>query len=112
MMLRKGKNIIFFIILLVFFISIMSSSFSSAPPANGYDWERMPKSEKIAYCEILIYGMVGIGNPKYNSQQINAAAKYFTGRINFYYSQHSGNLSIEKAASWAWPETKNLLDSL
>ncbi len=102
------KNILVWAVF-VSFLYCVFLGYASEPPKNGYDWDAMPKAEKIAYCGILIYGMVGVGNPDYTSRQIKAVANYFAGRINFYYKENPLKMPIERAAAWAWPETSKLL---
>ena len=102
-----------FIFLIVFAYSLchIFSIYASGIPKNGYDWNAMPKSEKVSYCGILVYNMVGVGNTQYTSSRIKNAAYYFAGRINYYYKNKPLETPIEKAAAWAWPETLKLLNN-
>ena len=104
------KNILFLAVF-VYFSCFVFSIYASAIPKNGYDWNVMLKSEKVAYCGILIYNMVGVGNPDYTSSQIKNVSNYFAGRINYYYKNKPLETPIEKAAAWAWPETLKLLNN-
>lgn len=93
-------------------LSTPLASFAAEVPQNGHDWQSMPESERVGYCSLLIFGIVGVGNPLYSSEQIYLAANFFAGRINYYYKNHSPNISINEAVTWSWPEAKKFLDGL
>ena len=79
-------------------------------PRNGYDWQRMSETDKVNYCQVLIYGVEGLGN--HTSENVYLGASYFAGRIGYYYNTHSDSDSINEAAVWSLPEVKKLLDGL
>lgn len=104
-----SKHRIVHAFLLALSFCFLINAYASKVPQNGHDWRSMPKSEKVAFCAMSIYGMVGVD--VYPSKKIELAAQYFAGRINYYYETHSLDNPIAEAQAWAWPETKKLLDN-
>jgi hypothetical protein len=88
-----------------------SSQKDKAPPFSspivGNFWLSIHKKERIAFCELVIYKMVGSGF--YTSHKMKIAAHYFAGRINHYYTKNDLETPLSAAQAWAWPETEDLL---
>ncbi|MBW2014498.1 MAG: hypothetical protein JRI69_12050 [Deltaproteobacteria bacterium] len=104
----KRYRIIFTFFLLVSWF--LTTTHAYEIPKKGHDWQSLPKSEKVAFCSALILEKEGLG--VHTSETVELAAKYFAGRINYYYETHSLNDPMSEAEAWAYPETKKMLDGL
>ncbi len=99
-----------FFTFLIFALFLPLITYASEISQNGHYWQSLPKSERVAFCSALISKKEGVG--VYPKEVVELSAEFFAGRINYFYKTHSLDDPIPRAESWAYPETKKMLDGL